>query len=610
MLFYLLMALPLFAEIKTIPHFVSLENLEMKYALKDNYYVFEKRENLTHDIEGVAYFFPNFLIDSTVSYSTRLVDKKVDAYVFTSNTPDLCKNNIDRVGTVTGEDLANLKNMDRVKYLSYRDLVRIDFHDNINDANFWFYVYPKIKRDYIFKKGNNYYPYAFPVVVNFSFRFDQSSVDSYVANHTFSQSIKSRCENNLTYLDKEGVNSLLEELKPFLQNHQIPVHYAEDYSSYSELSKYIKAIENNASVKGSASVKRQATALAYKVNSAKERARTTKNLCLYINHLIESPAYKNGYNKPLTITNSCPIKGTIDQYNRYVNYYITGYKISGRVVKTKEKEYVIDNQNRVYEFLPENGCDFKDNEITDEYLTQNILSLPAQGYYIDIHDWDNDARTAYDCLIVEGNRANKMDDFNQSDFIFKTVNFPIKKIGNIVIFDKEASSSKEEVSSSQQSSSTQSSEQKSSSSSASSQCIQTSPIGNIKYPGEEDRCTPAPSSSSSSSAHISSSSSSSSSHSSSSNSSSSISIETPSSTSSIPSEDQIAAKLIGKSLPINGYFIHYDSSDPFGWVYIGRESRKIYKLNGMDQEGHFNWTDISNKVKIKKDGDHIIFQSR
>ncbi|SMC10171.1 hypothetical protein SAMN05660197_2013 [Nitratiruptor tergarcus DSM 16512] len=54
----------------------------------------------------------------------------------------------------------------------------------------------------------------------------------------------------------------------------------------------------------------------------------------------------------------------------------------------------------------------------------------------------------------------------------------------------------------------------------------------------------------------------------------------------------IAQKLAKRSLSIDGYFAHYGSGS-FDWMYRSAKSGKVYKLEGMDKNGYFKWTNLT-----------------
>ena len=45
-----------------------------------------------------------------------------------------------------------------------------------------------------------------------------------------------------------------------------------------------------------------------------------------------------------------------------------------------------------------------------------------------------------------------------------------------------------------------------------------------------------------------------------------------------------------ESYHINGYFTNYEEG-AFDWIYI--TGKKVYKLDGMDKNGHFKWIDLT-----------------
>ena len=43
---------------------------------------------------------------------------------------------------------------------------------------------------------------------------------------------------------------------------------------------------------------------------------------------------------------------------------------------------------------------------------------------------------------------------------------------------------------------------------------------------------------------------------------------------------------------VDGYFVHYDKG-VFDWFYLSAKTKRIYKLEGMDEEGYFVWSDVN-----------------
>jgi hypothetical protein len=52
----------------------------------------------------------------------------------------------------------------------------------------------------------------------------------------------------------------------------------------------------------------------------------------------------------------------------------------------------------------------------------------------------------------------------------------------------------------------------------------------------------------------------------------------------------VVNRVANQSYSIDGYFIHYDSTDPYGWIYVHHTGQAIAKLEGLNAEtGEFNW---------------------
>ena len=65
-----------------------------------------------------------------------------------------------------------------------------------------------------------------------------------------------------------------------------------------------------------------------------------------------------------------------------------------------------------------------------------------------------------------------------------------------------------------------------------------------------------------------------------------------------------------KPLDINGYFIHY-SDGAYDWIYVSK-SKRVYKLEGMDEDGYLKWLNLSwviNGVNIDKNSWKIYFDT-
>ncbi|SMC08475.1 BspA family leucine-rich repeat surface protein [Nitratiruptor tergarcus] len=74
-----------------------------------------------------------------------------------------------------------------------------------------------------------------------------------------------------------------------------------------------------------------------------------------------------------------------------------------------------------------------------------------------------------------------------------------------------------------------------------------------------------------------------------------------------PSEDII--NQVGKkaNYPIDGYFVHYGSG-AYDWIYNPRGTNGLYKLEGLDQNGYFRWTNLSASFKASV-SDHTLHLS-
>jgi hypothetical protein len=61
----------------------------------------------------------------------------------------------------------------------------------------------------------------------------------------------------------------------------------------------------------------------------------------------------------------------------------------------------------------------------------------------------------------------------------------------------------------------------------------------------------------------------------------------------------VSTELAGGNYNIDGYMVRYrkDSSDPFVWLYISKSANIVYKLNGMNANGTFDWIKLENSSK-------------
>ena len=56
--------------------------------------------------------------------------------------------------------------------------------------------------------------------------------------------------------------------------------------------------------------------------------------------------------------------------------------------------------------------------------------------------------------------------------------------------------------------------------------------------------------------------------------------------------EKVVNILAKKELPVQGYFVHYGSG-AFDWIYYSSKGR-LYKLDGMDENGYFQWISLTN----------------
>lgn len=70
--------------------------------------------------------------------------------------------------------------------------------------------------------------------------------------------------------------------------------------------------------------------------------------------------------------------------------------------------------------------------------------------------------------------------------------------------------------------------------------------------------------------------------------------------------NQLQQELQDATFPINGYFVHYNRQDPFGWIYLSANNRLLAKLDGMNEDGSFRWTILNDLFEtFGRQDDHI-----
>ncbi|SMC08638.1 hypothetical protein [Nitratiruptor tergarcus] len=67
----------------------------------------------------------------------------------------------------------------------------------------------------------------------------------------------------------------------------------------------------------------------------------------------------------------------------------------------------------------------------------------------------------------------------------------------------------------------------------------------------------------------------------------------------------ITGTLANKQFPIKGYFSNYGTG-AFDWIYKTSNSKGLYKLNGMDENGYFKWINLTNYISSHVENGKII----
>lgn len=65
--------------------------------------------------------------------------------------------------------------------------------------------------------------------------------------------------------------------------------------------------------------------------------------------------------------------------------------------------------------------------------------------------------------------------------------------------------------------------------------------------------------------------------------------------------DDVAATLQADTMTLNGYFTNY-GSDKFDWAYVTSDLQAVYKLDGLNADGSFDWLPISTPTTPRIDG--------
>jgi hypothetical protein len=578
-----LLAMSLSADFNIKPTFISLSGLEPGFGLKDNYYQFEKNTNLSTDVNGIAFFIPKFIENSSVSYSSRVIGENVDAFVFKGDSVNLCSNFLKIQLFPKTTDLELGKAIEA----PYQTLVNVKI-ENFNDG-YWLYLYPKTKRDHIQSTGGYYSVHPVPIVTNLNFKFQKDRIDNFInSNNIFIQ----KCEDGFTYLNKTDIDSNLKDIyeEAIKIDKDTTIELKKDLSGFSSLEdilEYLYTLKSDEKLNSISKI----SSLEYKIKSAQKRFNETKNLCHYINYIITLDNYKLSLNQKVTITNSCP--NDTQNINNYIKNYITGYVIRGELKELNNKYYIVLNSGEVKEFDKENGC-FLEKAKTVSNI--NIENTPIKGYFIDTYDWNNDAKRYNDCLMAKKDTLEivKLKEFDKDNQpVWEPLTYKGIHLRNIIVFNK-SNTNIQEISSYSSSSKT------SDYSNYDMNSNSLSGIGlssNISFPDDNTN---------SYSSYNSNSYSSSSSFVSSSFSNSSVSSISNSNLTQQESQKEDPLQITGKEFPIDGYFIHFGKG-AFDWIYIDKQTSKSFKLEGMDERGYFKWKPLDD-IKVIYKGDKVVFE--
>ena len=79
---------------------------------------------------------------------------------------------------------------------------------------------------------------------------------------------------------------------------------------------------------------------------------------------------------------------------------------------------------------------------------------------------------------------------------------------------------------------------------------------------------------------------------------------------STTSSNAAALAIQNKELVINGHFIHY-AEGSFDWIYVVASGKGVYKLNGLKEDGKFDWSsnlaDKFGSVSLANDSKFVTF---
>ncbi len=598
------------------PNFYTLQNLEKIYSyrklnnqneiftLETGYYLSSSQYN-----EGIEYFVPNYLKRAFFAIGTS-TSIDLDFYVgkIENNAIDLAvpvdPNRCYRQGADPYGDMCVINYLQNGKVLVEPPspvIITLSLPTvPKNLANHGLYFYPKTKRDFVDKKGGVIFQYSKPVKASFTYDFDVQKVKEFVNSNPNKVALyQNKCSNPLTYFQDSKFDRLIQKIAPQIQESHLPVKTASQFHTFEEIEEYLNEL-NTTLPQTNNTLKITLRSLHYLLESTKTRKETTKDLCLYINYITNTPEYKSL--DTITIVNSQGKTGTIEDLYKFFKK-INGYVLDGRYLKLDGKSYFIDWSDNIYDITRECKA-IPSHKITSTEVKNLILytlqNQPKPQYLIFMDDWDNDASDITDCLRYNAsiNSLAKAELDENKTVIFKDLDISqigtIERSNNIIYFNKSAintyqssSLASSEASSSFSSFYSYSSYSSSSYHTSSSSGNHNSATSLIEDLGGESGFStsynPQPidmdhSSASSNTSHLSASSS-------------------TSSYSSAPSSnlESIISKLANHSFDVNGYFAQYDKNDPYGWVYLSSSGRIFAKLEGMDpQTGYLKWTFLQN----------------
>ena len=73
----------------------------------------------------------------------------------------------------------------------------------------------------------------------------------------------------------------------------------------------------------------------------------------------------------------------------------------------------------------------------------------------------------------------------------------------------------------------------------------------------------------------------------------------------------VAEEVANQNFTVDGYMVQYrkNSSDPFVWLYISKSTNLVYKLNGLNSDGTFDWIKLENASQSIHSFDNVQIDS-